>query len=930
MPDQIRPMARQYRSMPDFRRPLLGQKRMTEPIRLTFQTHTPADQQTAWAALSDTERFNRLAGIDLQYPTDPEGAALRTGEMRHLGMRMTWREAPVQFDAPHRYLLQRNYEMGPLIRHETECRLTADPAGGTQVWLENRLWPRSTLLKAGIALDAQVTLRPKLKHALNVILASLKTQTDLPDARPPKLSSRADHVLRAGLAGLKSERVAQKLTEHLKHAPLAEMQRMKPLKLAKLWKLPEQEVATGLLQAAQAGVLDLQWELICPSCRLPTAAPKRFELNRETQHCPACDVRYDASLADAVALTLKPNENVRDTLGTLGCLSSPARMPHILSQLTVPPRQEVEWKVDLLPGNYHLRGWPKLDQVTLTVRPDATRREMTLLAGPKTLTPPAVRLGPGRCTLRVRSKIDEPLTLLLERAWVEPETLTVGRVLEWPEVVRFLPADALEPGLRIAPRSGPVLAVQVARGGTQAEQAVGALVRQAGARALQVATGWVLATLENDAAVVQIVEQISGAMWLSAAIGYGTVVELEAGAETVASGALLQELVALAQDAEPGEVRVWQPAMMPELADLQLVTTDEASIWAHLQPLHARATPLPLPTQDTRPVQSGDVVDGRFTLGEVLGQGGFGVVYAAQDQRLSGQVVVKLLRPELANDPVQVQRFFDEGRLASRLHGPHAVAVHEWGLAEDGRLFLAMERLEGRELADVLKDLGTLDPLRALRLCQEACVGLAEAHAEGLVHRDIKPANLFVLHEGQPNETVKVIDYGIALDLTGKVRANETPGGIVGTPLYMAPEQVSGQPLDARCDLYAVGIVLYQSLSGALPFVGETVVSLLMARLFQLPVPIDKASAQPLPAGLAAALERVLARKPEDRPQNAEAMAHLLGAILQANQDPQRWLESWQRNRRSQVVDAEALTMDAAAVVAQTPTEMLTTITVDT
>jgi serine/threonine-protein kinase len=204
-----------------------------------------------------------------------------------------------------------------------------------------------------------------------------------------------------------------------------------------------------------------------------------------------------------------------------------------------------------------------------------------------------------------------------------------------------------------------------------------------------------------------------------------------------------------------------------------------------------------------------------------------------------------------------------------------------------------MEWLDGRELSDVLKELGTIDPLRAVRLCQAALAGLAEAHAQGLVHRDVKPANLFLIHEDKPDETVKVIDYGIALDLTGRVGAGHVPGDFVGTPMYMAPEQVTGKPLDGRCDLYAIAIVLYQCLSGKLPFTAENAIGLLMARLTQTPRPIAEVSAQPLPDGLAQILQRALEMDPDDRPPTADVMASALAKVQLMAGDSEAWKRSW-------------------------------------
>lgn len=570
-------------------------------------------------------------------------------------------------------------------------------------------------------------------------------------------------------------------------------------------------------------------------------------------------------------------------------------MPHIVGQTVLGARGEVDWTLDLLPGIYHLRGWPQLDQITLVVRQGLPRRRQVILAGPKALSPPAVRLGAGRVTLTVRSKLDELLTLVVERPWVEPGTLTVGRLLEWPELAALLPRNSLQAGLAISPFVGFVLAVQVVRGGGMAQQRVGEVVAAAGARALQVSTGWVLATLPDAPALSRAVGPLVGAPWLSAAVGYGAVVELASEAQRIASGALLQDLVSLAQGAEPGQVLATRPEAWPaQLDGGRWVTAPDGNSELALD---GPRGPLALPTLPNQPLGTGDLVDGRFALGDQLGKGGFGVVFAAEDQLTKQQVVVKLLRSELADDPSQVQRFFDEGRLSSRLRHPCVVDVLEWGLSDDGRLFMAMERLQGRELADLLSELGTLDPARSAQLCAQALSGLAEAHRQGLVHRDIKPANLFVVDEGTPEERCKVIDFGIALDLTGQVRSSEQAGTVMGTPLYMSPEQVRGEVLDGRCDLYAIGIVLFQALTGGLPFVGDTALSVLVARLTEPPRRLEALCSQPIPTGLGDLVARALTVDRSARPATAEDMARELQAIVQSAGDSHRWRETWQAHR---------------------------------
>lgn len=878
---------------------------MPEPLVYRWDLHTRAELEATWRLLSDTDRFNQVAGFDLHFELQvrPGERAERLGNLQHLGLDVRWRELPVRFAAPHHFVIERVYTSGPLSRALHRMDLQEDPQGGTRVRAEAEFWPRNRWLRPVLQADLALTFRGKYTLGLQKMLAALDAEAgggrhDGPQREAPPLKAAAGRLLHDGLLQVQPEDLRQKLDHWLRTAPLADQARIQPLRLAKRWQLPEQQVTIGLLQATRAGLLQMQWELLCPSCRLPGAAHAQLQIERAQAHCPACDVRYDASLADSVELTWKPVAALRAQVGQVACLSSPARMPHIAAQIVLQPGEDLCWELTLLPGNYHLRGWPQLDRVALTVRADAPHRPLTVLAGPRTLDPPALRARSGRVTLHLRSKMTQPLTLVIERAWVDPLALTAGKALEWPEVVPWLPADALQPGVAVEPFCGPLLAVQVRRGGTAGELAVEAWLKEAGARALQVTSGWVLATLPGLEELGQAVQPLPGALWLTAAVGWGNVLELTTARVRMASGARLQDLVALCQQGEPGQLLVQRDAVPRLRGTVPGELAEQQGEWTWAPPPELRRAPLPLPMRNSQPAGPGDWIDEQFLLGPKLGQGGFGVVHAAEDRRTGRAVVVKLLRPEIAEDPSQVQRFFDEGRMTARLDSPYVVRVLEWGLSDEGRLFLVMEKLDGRELTDIIQELGSLDPPRAIRLSWQALQGLGQAHRLGLIHRDIKPSNLFVISEGTPEESVKVIDFGIALDLTGQGQALERTGNIIGTPAYMAPEQVLGETIDGRSDLYALGLVLYETLAGTPPFSGPTALALAMARLQQPAQPLEQVVLQPLPAGLAALVDQALATKPQHRPADAQTMANALQEILKTQGDACDWLATWQAHRQ--------------------------------
>jgi len=265
-------------------------------------------------------------------------------------------------------------------------------------------------------------------------------------------------------------------------------------------------------------------------------------------------------------------------------------------------------------------------------------------------------------------------------------------------------------------------------------------------------------------------------------------------------------------------------------------------------------------------VLPGSLIDGRYRVEKILGKGGFGAVYQATNNRTQQKVVVKVLKPDLTADPTQVQRFHNEARTMSLLSHPNTVRVYDFGQTESGLLFIAMELLGGTDLAAVLREQKTLEPIRAVRIAIAVLNSLAEAHEAGLVHRDLKPDNIFLSKVQGEDDYVRVIDFGIAKATNAETDSGLTKTGFtVGTPKYMSPEQVLNKPLDGRSDLYALGVILYQCLSGDVPFGGQSPMETLMMHLQQPARPLREMAAQALPRGLNDIVMRALRKQPWER-----------------------------------------------------------------
>lgn len=267
------------------------------------------------------------------------------------------------------------------------------------------------------------------------------------------------------------------------------------------------------------------------------------------------------------------------------------------------------------------------------------------------------------------------------------------------------------------------------------------------------------------------------------------------------------------------------------------------------------------------PIADQLVLDGRYRLGDVLGRGGMGEVRAAEDLRLGRSVAVKILRADLASDPDLRRRFEAEARAAARVSHPHAVAVYDAG-EHEGVAYLVMERLPGATLADEVAT-GPLDQERLCAVAGQVLGALGVAHDSGLIHRDIKPGNVLLAEDG----TAKLADFGIAKVIENNDDA--TTGFLLGTPAYLAPERLAGHPATPASDLYAVGVVLYEALTGRKPFNGDTPFAVVHAVQQGQPKPLGDLRPDVHPT-VVAAIERAMHTDPDLRFPTSSALAQAL------------------------------------------------------
>jgi serine/threonine protein kinase len=295
------------------------------------------------------------------------------------------------------------------------------------------------------------------------------------------------------------------------------------------------------------------------------------------------------------------------------------------------------------------------------------------------------------------------------------------------------------------------------------------------------------------------------------------------------------------------------------------------------------------------PVREGDVLDGKYLVEKILGLGGMGVVVAAKHLQLDQHVAIKFVLPHAIGDGEAMERFAREARAAVKLRSEHVARVLDVGTLANGAPYMVMEYLAGSDLGAMIETTGPLSPVDAVDYVLQACEAIAEAHSHGIIHRDLKPRNLFVTHGVDGKPLVKVLDFGISkqtsLGSSGKDLSLTRTASVMGSPNYMSPEQLkSSKSVDARTDIWALGVILFEVLTNRVPFEAETVTQLTAMVLQDTPRPVDELRGD-VPKGLSRVIARCLEKDPAlryasvaDFAQDLEPFGSVRGVALRISQ----------------------------------------------
>jgi serine/threonine-protein kinase len=305
---------------------------------------------------------------------------------------------------------------------------------------------------------------------------------------------------------------------------------------------------------------------------------------------------------------------------------------------------------------------------------------------------------------------------------------------------------------------------------------------------------------------------------------------------------------------------------------------------ARLQPKPHSPSGPPQRASDHDPL-IGSTLSGRYRIIRKIGEGGMGIVYEAEHVLIEKRVGLKVLREDFSNRFDVVERFRQEAKSASKIGHEHIIDISDFGVTQSGANFFVMELLQGRDLAEELSKIGPLSPRRALAIVLQCAEALGAAHDKGIVHRDMKPENIFLVERRSEEDFVKIVDFGIAkmsdIETGGPGRKLTKTGMIFGTPEYMSPEQGAGKPLDHRVDIYALGIILYELLTGRVPFMGDTFMGILTQHMFEQVPPLKTFNPRcNVPDEVERIVFRAVAKDPDERYRSMEEFAGDLSGAL--------------------------------------------------
>jgi len=416
---------------------------------LSWDLRSPAPLEPTWDVFSDTERLLAAAGVAHAYYDEalPDGGVRRIGRAHVGNKRLEWEEPPFQFVRPQWLRSERNFRAGPTKQLVLLVRLKPRGDGGTDVRFSVEITPRSALHRPAVELGLARQVRANMGRALPMLMERLEQPELAFGPMCEVLDEEQTERIRSACAPLSERAFAEGLEQLLLTGSNADLVHIAPYALARKLGLDPDGCVHGCVEAVEAGILAMQWELLCPFCRGTRAAPD--DLRRV--HCPACNIFFDGTFPDALELSFRPVESLRQVAAAPSCPGSPVWRPHTMLQECLQPGVELRREVELEPGICRVRAWPMRGAASLDVRPGGPD-EIVIELRPTGVLPIRQTVGTGRVTVVLKSSEARPVDIAIERRTIGGQVLTAGRVRE---LVGLPMATALS-GARGAERRGLV------------------------------------------------------------------------------------------------------------------------------------------------------------------------------------------------------------------------------------------------------------------------------------------------------------------------------------------------------------------------------------------------------------------------------------------------------------------------------------------
>jgi len=777
---------------------------MTE---LSWSGKEAATIDRVWEVLSDTDAFNRVAGLGYRF-TVSEGVV--RGEATTGGVTTRWTERPFRWLAPRWFESVRAFDGGPVAEARVRCDLEEMPSGTSWTYTV-QLVPRMPLLKPVVAGIARLAVAPKIERALDAARQAIQGEASWDP--PPALSDDASRRLDASLRWV-PEAVALALRKRIGTLPLHTQAALRPLEIARQEGWNEEDALEGFMLAVKGEALRLSWRVICPQCRTTSIEAGPLPEDTITAHCDTCGIDFDGTVADNIEAIFSVHRSIRPDVPPMDCLLSPRWTPHVVLQLNLAGSGDVPQQVRLQTGCYRVEV-PGVGSCWVEVDPEEASTEASLVVG-SDVSPSIVRLKPGTCSIRVRNRRPRPVQVQLVRRWRPPFVLSAARLLATPQARVLVPEALLVPGHQVVAGSAWAVVIHGPREDLDGLTSIlpdGLQWHRARSRLL------VCSVVSTEGAMGLAESMVRGGGPVSLGLAHGVVVRLDrtgalGGPAVDAALALLQRVGRPRVVVGVEDATMLTAALEERAGRVGVVARHDVVLLAFGSMLEAPETPAPADYRATTVPEDLPVQIGPYRVLREIDRGGMGQVFEALDPE-GERVAVKIILPEVGSSKALQQRFFNESWYAERIRDPNVVEVREFGLHEE-RPWLAMEFLVGRTLQHELKRTRRMSPEVAADLLDGVLKGLSALHEFGLVHRDLKPANVMVLHTaGATPGGVKLMDFGLVR------RAGLHPEeGLMGTPDYMAPEQMLGESIGPHTDVYAVGTMAYRMVVGRLPFRG--------------------------------------------------------------------------------------------------------------